>query len=428
MDDKIKEAVALLKHQIISPVLMDSGTAQAAHFEQMSKREFDVPGRGPRRYKASTMRIWLYAYRSRGFQGLMPKTRNDRGAFRALSIDLKNEIRKLREDLPELSCVKFYDRLLTSGSLGVPPIGMETVRRFLKSEGLYKKRVATPRKRFEMRYFGELWTTDFMHGPHLIDGKRRRRAILMAIIDDHSRMIVGHAWSWAENTKLLEIVFKEAILNHGCPDRIYCDNGAAFSSHYLTLVSANLGIGVVHSKPYDSPSRGKIERFFRTVRQNFLPDIKDGDAAWTLPKLNEAYGAWIREYHQRPHSGIQMRPIDRYQISVRSYPRKRVDEELLEEHFLVSAHRSVGKDSTVSLNTVDFEVPASFIGQRVELKYSQERPGDIFLYDKGVRVTKITPVNSQLNGQIYKPGPRISDVALHGQDARAKFKNLGDQS
>lgn len=119
-----------------------------------------------------------------------------------------------------------------------------------------------------------------------------------------------------------------------------------------------------------------------------------------------------------------MRPIDRYQISVRNYPRKRVEEELLEEHFLVSTHRSVGKDSTVSLNTVDFEVPPSFIGQRVELKYSQERPGDVFLYDNGVRVTKITPVNSQLNGQIYKPGPRISDVALH---AAAAIKKSGDQ-
>lgn len=423
MDDKIKESIALLKHQIISPVLMDSGPAQIAYFQQMSQREFDVPGRGMRRYRASTMRIWLYAYRKRGFQGLMPKTRRDRGEFRVLSDNLKDDIRKLREEHADLSCVKFYDRLINSGSLGVPPVGMETVRRFLKTEGLYKRRTAVPRKRFEMRYFGELWTTDFMHGPHLLIGKRKRRAILMAIIDDHSRMIVGHAWSWAENTKLLENVFKDAILAHGCPDRIYCDNGPAFSSHYLVLVSANLGIGVVHSKPYDSPSRGKIERFFRTVRQNFLPDVKDNDETWTLTQLNDAFGIWIRNYHQRPHSGIQMRPIDRYQISVRSYPRKRVNEEALEEHFLVTTHRSVGKDSTVSLNNTVFEVPPEFIGQRVELKFSQSTPGDVFLYDNGIRVTKITPVDSQLNGQIYKPSPRISDIALH-----TNFKKPGDLS
>lgn len=414
MDAKIKESIALLKHQIISPVLMDSGPAQMAYFASQSQKDFDVPGRGPRRFTAGTMRTWLYTYRKKGFQGLMPKGRRDRGSFRALSDERKNEIRKLRAELPELSCVKFYDRLVNQGVLGVPPVGMETIRRFLKTEGLYKNRTAIPRKRFEMRYFGELWTADFMHGPHLIDGKRRRRAILMAIIDDHSRLIVAAAWGFAENTKLLENVFKEAILAHGVCDRIYCDNGSAFSSQYLSLVAANLGIGLVHSKPYDSPSRGKIERFFRTVRQNFLPDISDGDPAWTLAKLGDAFAIWLRDkYHQRVHSGIQMRPIDRYQISIRDYPRKRVDEETLEEHFLVATHRSVGKDSTVSLNTIAFEVPPQYIGRRVELKFSQERPGDVFLYDNGRRVAKITPVDAQLNGQIYKPTPRISDVALH---------------
>ena len=423
VDDKTKELIALLKHQIISPVLMDSGPTQLAHFEQMSQKTFDVPGRGPRRFMASTMRIWLYDYRKQGLQGLMPKARLDRGGFRRLSDDLKNEIRKRREEHADLSCVKFYERLNTGNQLGVPPVGMETVRRFLKAEGLYKKRSTTPRKRFEMRYFGELWTTDFMHGPHLIDGKRKRRAILMAIIDDHSRMIVAHQWSWAENTKLLENVFKEGILAHGLPDRIYCDNGAAFSSNYLTLISANLGIGVVHSKPYDSPSRGKIERFFRTVRQNFLPDIKEFDESWTLKKLGDAFAVWIRNYHQRTHSGIQTRPLDRYQLSVRSYPRNRVDEESLEEHFLVSTHRSVGKDSTVSLNATTYEVPPQFIGQKVELKFSQEKPGDVFLYENGTRFTKILPVDSQLNGQIYKPSPRISNVALH-----SVYKKPGDHS
>lgn len=413
MDPKIKEGIALLKHQIISPVLMDSGPAQMTYFQQMSQKEFDVPGRGPRRYAPGTMRLWLYAYRKKGFQGLMPITRHDRGAFRVLSDSLKNEIRKTRQEHYDLSCVKFYDRLMGNDVFKLKPVGIETVRRFLKAEGLYKNRTATPRKRFEMRYFGELWTTDFMHGPHLINGKRKRRAILMAIIDDHSRMIVGYKWDWAENTKLLENVFKEAILGYGCPDRLYCDNGPAFSSHYLNLVCANLGIGLVHSKPYDSPSRGKIERFFRTVRQNFLPDFKDDDPQLSLQKLGEAFDIWIRDYHQKTHSGIQMRPLDRYQVSIRNYPRKRVDEELLEEHFLVSTQRSVGKDSTVSLGNVVYEVPPQFIGKRVDLKFSQDRPDSIFLYENGIRISKVSPVDSRFNGQIYKPSPRISDVALH---------------
>ncbi len=414
MDKKQAEAIGLLRHQIISPVLMDSGAAQMAYFSQMCKRDFDVPGRGPRRFTTATMRSWLYKYRKKGFHGLLPKIRRDLGSFRSLSDLAKDAVRKTRDEHPELSCIKFYDRLIREGVLGPSPVGIETIRRFLKSEGLYSKRAATPRKRFEMRYFGELWTADFMHGPHLIDGKRKRRAILMAVIDDHSRLIVGFQWGFAENTKLLESVFKDAILAYGLPDRFYCDNGSAFSSQYLQLVSANLGIGLVHSKPYDSPSRGKIERFFRTVRQNFLPDIKESDPNFTLKHLSDAFSLWIRDhYHQRLHNGIGAKPIDRYQISIRNYPRKRVDEETLEEHFLVTTQRSVGKDSTVSLGSIVYEVPPQYIGRRVELKFSQERPGDVFLYDQDHRITKITPVDTRLNGQIYKPTPRISDIALH---------------
>jgi transposase InsO family protein len=415
MDEKIAEGIALLRHQIISPVLTDSDKTAMNYFRQISTKDFDVPGRGPRRYAPGTMRLWLYAYRKKGFQALKPKMRTDKGSFRLLADSVKDDIRKLRQLHPDLSCVKFYDRLINEGKLGVPPICIETLRRFLKVEGLYSLQERTPRKRFEMRYFGELWTADFMHGPYIFDGKRQRRAILMAIIDDHSRLITGFQWSWSEDTKLLEETFKEALLKYGLPDRFYCDNGAAFSSSYLSLVCANTGIGLVHSKPYDSPSRGKIERFFRTVRQNFLPDVEEKNPTWTLKKLRDFFTIWIRDYyHQRVHNGIQMRPIDRYQNSITDFPRKRIDEETLEEYFLVSIQRSVGKDSTISLNNVAFEVPPQYIGKKVDLKFSQNTgPTEVFLYDNGIRITKITPVDSQLNGQTYKPTPRISDVALH---------------
>jgi len=417
MDNKIAESIGLLRHQIISPVLMETTAAQMAYFRQAAEREFDVPGKGARRFTATTMKSWLLRYRKHGFAGITPKTRSDSGTFRALSPESKESIKRLRMESLELSCVKFYDRALEAKLLGEPPICMETLRRFLKIENLYKTRTTQPRKRFEMSYFGELWTCDFMHGPMVLesaDGRRRKKAILLAIIDDHSRLIVGHAFGFVENTGLIELVFKDAILAHGLPDRLYCDNGSAFSSHYLSRVCAHLNIGLVHSKPYDSPSRGKIERFFRTVRENFLVDIKD-EAAWDLERLNEAFSRWIREhYHQGQHHGIQARPLDRYQISIRNYPRRRVAAENLEEFFLVTVDRTVNKDCTVSLNGVYYEVPPQYIGKRVELKFSQDTPTEVYLYDNGARVGRIAPVDSRLNGKsFYQPGSRISDVALH---------------
>jgi transposase InsO family protein len=295
---------------------------------------------------------------------------------------------------------------------------METLRRFLKHENLYKSRQITPRKRFEMSYFGELWTCDFMHGPQVIDSadssRRKKKAILLAIIDDHTRLIVGGVFGVFENTRLLELVFKDAILAHGLPDRLYCDNGATFSSQYLSRVCAHMNVGLVHSKPYDSPSRGKIERFFRTVRENFLSDIRD-DQAWDLKTLNDAFSKWLREhYHHAHHRGIDARPIDRYQLSIRDYPRRRVAEETLDEFFLVTVQRVVNKDCTISMNAIYYEVPPQFIGRRVELKFSQDHPSEIFLYDNGLRITRVQPVDSKLNGKsLYSPSPRISDVALH---------------
>jgi putative transposase len=135
-----------------------------------------------------------------------------------------------------------------------------------------------------------------------------------------------------------------------------------------------------------------------------------------LKRLNDAFGSWLREgYHHSAHRGIgNLRPIDRYQLSTREYPRKRVDEETIDEFFLVTTQRTVNKDCTVSLHSTFYEVPPAYIGKRVELKFAQEHPSEVYLYDNGVRIQKCTPVDSVLNGKrAYEPQSRISDVALH---------------
>jgi len=422
MDPKIAESIGLLRHQIISPVLMETTAAQMAYFRQMAERDFDVPGRGARRFSASVMKAWLRKYRRNGFSGIVPRTRSDAGKFRKVGNELRGKIRELRKQHLDRSCVKFYEVCHKEGALGEPAICIETLRRILKAENLYNTREIKARKKFERGSFGELWTVDFMHGPLVLDGpdgKKRKKAILLAIIDDHSRMIVGYRFGFMENTRILEQVFKEAIVGYGLPDRLYCDNGPSFSSQYLSRVCAHLSVGLIHSKPYDSPSRGKIERFFRTVRESFLTD-HEKNTSLDLQALNDAFGSWVREkYHHGHHHGIEARPIDRYQISIRSFPRKRVSDEALDEYFLVTVDRTVNKDCTISLNGIYYEVPARYIGRRVEVKFSQDSPGEVYLYDEGVRVSRIQPVDTFYNGsqQQYQPSPRISDVALHAFSA-----------
>lgn len=253
----------------------------------------------------------------------MPAPRKDHGVFRKIDDGCREKIRQLRSEWLDISVVQFYDRCVKANVLGQPPFGVETLRRFLKQEGPFTKDAPVKaRKRYEMSRFGELWVGDFMHGPEVkpdSSAVRKKKAILMAIIDDHSRVITGGEFGFQENTLLLEKVFKDAILQYGLAAKFYVDNGASFSSEYLSRVCASLGIGLVHSKPYDSPSRGKIERFFRTVREMFLSRFHPNHDL-TLSELNEKFAGWLRtDYHHRHHGGIDARPIDRFQASVSLY-------------------------------------------------------------------------------------------------------------
>src|SRR5699024_1494788 len=102
-----------------------------------------------------------------------------------------------------------------------------------------------PFGRFEAGAPDELWVSDGLHGP-IIDG---RRAVLFAILDDHSRYVVGHRWGYGEDTLGMQATLHDAVATHGCPHRLYADNGAAFASHQLAWSTAVLDIKLVHSTP-----------------------------------------------------------------------------------------------------------------------------------------------------------------------------------
>jgi putative transposase len=412
MDKKIREAIALLRHQIISPVLMESEREQNKYFRKLEKKNFEVPGVGLRGFKVSTMKGWLRLYKEQGFAGLVPKVRTDRGTNRKLSEFEVGRILRQYQEWPQLRVSQFHKHCRKENLLGQPPICEQSLRNLLKAEGFSTKRTPKPRRRFEMDYFGQMWVGDFMHGPTVLrDGDlgKRRKAILFAFMDDHSRLITAAEFNFQENTLVLEKVFKEAVLRFGLPEKIYVDNGPSFSSRYLAVACAHLGVALVHSKPYDSASRGKIERFWRTVRDTFLAHLRpDG---LTLADLNRHFQVWLREkYHHQLHRGIGCRPVDRYRISIKNRPLKYVDESRLEEFFLFTLLRHVNKDSTISLNGIIYEVPSHLIGQRIEVRHPQDRPREVYLYEQDLRVMKLKPVDARANAKTYRPSPRDSVI------------------
>lgn len=402
MNEEMREQMALFRYRLISPVLAEPSRVQNEYFRSQVAREQQVPGRGMRKVAVSTLKRWLRLYREGGFDALKPVTRADRGRPRRLRGEAWTAVTKLCEAHPYWSVRRLYAELAKDGMLGEPPIVYNTLNRLVRRDGLLANRGRTDvRKRYEVEAVNELWVADFMHGPRVKVGPRSQKAILCAIIDDHSRMIVGHAFDTQETAGVLTQVLKEALGAYGIPKRFYADNGPAFSADLLSHACAKLGISLIHSKPYDPPSRGKIERFFRTVRECFLPDLL---GPLTLEELNFTFSAWLTDqYHHQPHRGIDARPIDRYHASAATVDLRRLSEAELDAAFLVRHERTVANDATISFKGRIYEVPSAYIRQKVELRHPVDHPEELTLYDSGERVARLKLVNLRENARTFKP-------------------------
>jgi transposase InsO family protein len=258
LPQKQEEATALFRFSIIAPVLHEDGKGQNHHFHQMSKKSYNLPDGTIRIYRWSTFKNWLNTYRKKGIDGLKPRTRSDWKKSRRIDSFLTGIIKELRTQYPFLSNSGLYRMLISEGHITPEAFSEQTLRKFMRDNAIVVTPHHTvPRKKFEKEHVNELWIADFMYGPSLPDDKgKKRRTYLVAIIDDHSRFIVGYFWSFQENTLAFEMALKNAIMLAGIPNALYTDNGSPFVTHHLNLICARLGIALIHSKPYDPPGRG----------------------------------------------------------------------------------------------------------------------------------------------------------------------------
>ena len=413
MTDETRQQIALFRYRLISPVLAEPGRVQNAYFRTQAGQEHLFPHYGRRTVAVATLKRWLRLYRQRGFEALKPKPRSDAGRPRRLRGEALAAIRGKCKAYPHWTVKKLYEDLQQHDQLGDPPVCYNTLLRTVQREKLLPPAGRTDaRKRFEHHEINELWVCDFMHGPRVRYGGRTAKSILCAIIDDHSRMIVGHAFSPQETVSALTVVLKEAFLAYGLPRRLYVDNGPAFSSDLLAHSCALAGISLIHSKPYDSPSRGKIERFFRTVRERFLSGVSDLPL---LDELNEAFALWLKEdYHHKQHTGIDQRPIDRYHASAGRVDVRRLTRAELDVIFLVRHERNVNNDATLSFGGKIYEVPSAYIRQRVEIRHPVDDKAELFLFDNGARIAKLKLVDVGENARTFTPARPESPVSFSG--------------
>ena len=395
-DDKI----AIFKYGIIAPVINDSSINQKQYFERAATREYDVPGKIDRvSYNPRTFKKWLHIYRKEGYEGLKPSRRTDLGKSRKISMPLGDAIANFCDEYDFKTISNLYRYLLAEGIIEAEHFTEVTLRNFLKANNItFDSQETKPRKAFEAPHINILWTADFMHGPYAREGKKKLKTYLCAIIDDYSRLITGACFFLSENSLSLQKTLKQAVLTYGIPQRFYCDNGKVFSSGYIHMVCAKLGTALIHSKPYDSPSRGKIERFFRTVRDMFIPNLYIEHKTFSLEQLNAAFTRWLLdEYNNNTHKSINDTPMDRYLADIPDVSIKTIVPAEADHYFHHTIFRTVKNDSTVTVDNVLYEVPAKHIGKKIEIRYPLDNPGDLRLFEDNNQTAALTKLDKHFN-------------------------------
>lgn len=270
------QAVALFRYGLIAEFLHQPANQPGLYnrLRHKASQDYQIPGSLRRRVAAETLRHWIKDYKRGGIDALKPKPRNDLGRSRALPQPLADQLLSLKEEQPHLSVAQLIDSIATAtpstpstapsaptpATVALPAWrpSASTVYRLLRRAGLMDKSTApnaapdADRRRFAFEHPGQLWMSDVMHGPSVaLQGSRtRRKAYLIAFLDDATRVVPYCAFALSENTQAFLPVFKQALVRRGLPERLYVDNGANYRSQQLALVCAKLGIALIHARPY----------------------------------------------------------------------------------------------------------------------------------------------------------------------------------
>ena len=423
MNDDVKQhsdEVALFRLGVIGELvhLAPGSKGLYARLREKAAVDYRIPGSLRAHVAEETIRGWLRQYRKGGFDALKPRVRRDHGQSHALPREVSDLLVAIKDEKRDFSVQLVIREALASGK--VPeglPLAPSTVHRLLSRAGLMAKEPGEPtskdHRRFTFEKAGDLWMSDVMHGPAVTVAGKKRKAYLIAFIDDATRVIPYAAFTLSENTAAFLPVLKEAVLRRGCCRRLFVDNGSAFRSHQLALVCAKLGITLIHARPYHAAAKGKIERWFRTARLQLLPLLQPGDLA-SLDALNRRLWAWVEgEYHRSPHRGLDgATPLDRWAALADEVRYLGPD---LDDLFLNEAKRKVARDRTVSLGGIVYEVDAALVGEVVTLRHDPSKPGravQVWAKGKKVQDAKVVDVHGNCFVRREKPeGLRLADLA-----------------
>ncbi|MBA4369403.1 MAG: IS481 family transposase ISGur11 [Desulfobacterium sp.] len=398
-DEKIQ--VAVFRFSVISDFIHApsmSRREKSRLLREKCSRKWQIPFSEKTRISRGTLRRWIRLYKqSHGdLKSLYPRDRTDHGGCRAMDDETRLLLIESRMKLPSATVPHLIEQMKRS----YPEVKLNnsTVYRFLHQQNMMHPGEKNPadRRKFEAELPNDLWQSDVMHGPWVAVNGKQQKAYLIAIIDDHSRLIVYARFYLSEGLLSYLDALENGLARRGMPRKLYVDNGSAFRSHHLEYACASLSIALIHAKPYQPQGKGKIERWFKTVRSRFLPHAE----ASTLAGLNTAFDSWLTEdYQQKVHKATGQTPFDRFTSKMHCL---RTAPANLKDYFRKMARRTVAKDRTITLDGRLFEGPVALIGKRVELLYHQSSPEQVEVRCQNKSFGMIRQVDQHVNCRVKR--------------------------
>jgi putative transposase len=400
----MKQPSVYLKMRVLGAIDTVQGKTRHERIRNVAAMTFLDEEGNPRQFTWRTIQTWHYRYKNHGITGMTQQPRSDKGQARKVTPEeLLEAINAARPHFHDRRTNKraIYRYCVENGLLQPDRIAQTTFYRFIREYQLlapdnsdHKKRLA-----FSMKFANQLWQADTMFGPYVDAGgsHSRKQTKLIAFIDDASRVLCHGEFFFDENTDTLVQAIRAAFYKRGIPEQLLVDNGSIYSSQEITLICARVGCILRHTAVRDAAAKGKIERFFRRVRDQFL--VRKLDLA-SLEALNLQFTHWVEhDYNATEHNALGMKPIDRFGIDlarVRFLPPSEHNDEL----FFAEAARKVKKDNTFSFLGQRYETPVDLRDKEIQLRYDRHRTDNaaVVIYYKGQRMGAARLLDAVANG------------------------------
>lgn len=410
-DQKKATKLALFRYGVISPFITGPRNVYRsadAFFKSAAEQTYQNSDGDFVQLDASTIRRWYEAYQDKGFEGLLPKRRMDKGKPRKLDPELAERIKFIKKEYPRIPVSVIYQKLLEEGAITPTDVSLSSVTRYVH-QIMEEEQITTNKdmRRFIQEHINAVWAGDTCYGPYITteDGKKHR-VYLIGLMDNASRMIVGMGVFFNDNTENLMTVMKSAVSKFGKPSRWLFDNGKNYRNQQIALLSARIGTTIQYCAPYSPEQKGFLERMWRTLRDHWMSTLNMSEYH-SLKDIEKSLQCYVNKYNHTVHSALNgMTPDQRFFSE--SEKIIRMSDQDIEDAFLFEVERRVSNDNVIVINNKEYEVPYQYSKMRLKLRYSVDME-KVYVVESDNRLTPIKVLDKIANSKVKRNSVRLSD-------------------